>query len=186
MSQDNNNKSGSNWPFWLLVAIILFLAFGWIRGSIGNAISNHNEDKKSKSSSSSSSKKTSDKKESATTTSNKFTYNEDEAKQVGANLKPDNFDSNKGKSIELNNVLVGKYVSYDNALWLQASNDSNSPLYGYNIQVADTTGKNSSFAEGDIVNIKGEIQGEQKSMVTFDGDTDKYPTIMLTSIEKAN
>lgn len=152
--------------------------------------SNRQEDKQESSSSSSSSNKkqetsssSSQNKESAKKTNDTKTYSDAEALSNAQNFNPDDYenDANIGKSVHLTNAKISRIDKTDGGLWIETINDDNDPKTTH---VQATNLASYKLKVGDVVDIKATLQGKKKSMVTFSGDTDKYPTIWISSIDK--
>ncbi|CAK1236984.1 hypothetical protein [Fructobacillus cardui] len=153
-----------------------------------SSTSSNIKDEKSSSSSSSNKKQetsssSSQNKESAKKTNDTKTYNDTEALSNAQNFNPDDYenDANIGKSVHLTNAKIARIDKADGGLWIETINDDNNPKTTH-VQAVNLSSYKLSV--GDVVDIKATLQGKQKSMVTFSGDTDKYPTIWISSIDK--
>ncbi|WP_338346499.1 hypothetical protein [Fructobacillus cardui] len=143
----------------------------------------------SSSSSSSSSKKTesssssSQAKKSTKQTNDTKTYNEADGNTNGSNFTDEDYrnEANIGKSVHLTNAKITRIDKKAGGLWIETINDENNEKTTH-VQAVNLASYN--FQVDDVVDIKATLQGMKKSMVTFDGDTDKYPTIWITSINK--
>lgn len=110
-------------------------------------------------------------------------YNDTDALTNAQNFDDDAYrnKTNIGKSIHLTNAKIGSIGHDTIGIWIQTTTDD-SNINNANIQAINMPSYH--LKEGDVVDIKGTLQGMQKSMVTFKGDTDKYPSIWITSISK--
>lgn len=110
-------------------------------------------------------------------------YNDTDALTNAQNFDDAAYENktNIGKSIHLTNAKIGRIGDDTIGIWIQTTTDDNNINNAF-IQAINMPSYH--LKEGDVVDIKGTLQGMQKSMVTFKGDTDKYPTIWITSITK--
>lgn len=174
---------------WVGFIVFFAIVVGLANGPFAKH-SNKQEDKQESSSSSSSSNKKqetgssySQNKKTAKKTNDTKTYNDTEALSNAQNFNPDDYenDANIGKSIHLTNAKIARIDKADGGLWIETINDDNNPKTTH-VQAVNLSSYKLSV--GDVVDIEATLQGKQKSMVTFSGDTDKYPTIWISSISK--
>lgn len=173
------------------VGFIVFFAImvGLANGPFSKHSSKQEDKQGSSSSSSSSSKKiessssSSQAKKSTKQTNDTKTYNEADGNTNGSNFTDEDYrnEANIGKSVHLTNAKITRIDKNDGGLWIETINDENNEKTTH-VQAVNLASYN--FQVGDVVDIKATLQGMKKSMVTFDGDTDKYPTIWITSINK--
>jgi cytoskeletal protein RodZ len=88
--------------------------------------------------------------------------------------------ANIGQSVHLTSATIARVDTTDGGLWIQTTSDDNATNLAH-VQAINLASYN--FQEGDKVDVKATLQGMRKSMITFKGDTDKYPTIWIKSIE---
>ncbi|MGX7051420.1 hypothetical protein [Leuconostoc palmae] len=149
--------------------------------------------KKTITSTSTSTNSSSDSVESSSSTEKKETnngvktkqYDDKDALSNATDFDDDSYkDSNNiGKSVHLTKAKIGRVDQQDGGIWIQTINDTTS-INNTFVQAINLPSYN--FKEGDVVDIKATLQGMKKSMVTFKNDSDKYPTLWITSIQKTN
>lgn len=174
------------------IAIIVILGIIFIPKIIGS-FNNHqtssspSSTKKESSSSSNKNKAASSsnsENESTKTSNSSIKYNESDGNNNGSTFTDDDYrnESNIGKSVHLTNAKIARIDKNDGGLWIQTISDDNNPNTAF---VQSINLASYKLKEGDIVDIKATLQGMKKSMVTFNGDTDMYPTIWITDINIA-
>jgi len=178
--QDEKKRSQKNILYrrWCLVLIVIVTIAGFEISSADIFASNSSSSSKQSISKSSSIKKA--KRKAVLKTRQ---YNDTDALTNTQNFDDDAYrnKTNIGKSIHLTNAKIGNIGHDTIGIWIQTTTDDNN-INNANIQAINMPSYH--LKEGDVVDIKGTLQGMQKSMVTFKGDTDKYPTIWITSITK--
>lgn len=171
----------------ITIVVVVILGFIFVPKLI-SSFSNHqtssgqSSTKKESSSSGSNEKKSfSSKKESIKTSDNSETYDDADGTNNGSTFSDDDYrnESNIGKSVHLTNAKIARVDKKDAGLWIETINDVNNPKTTH-VQAVNLASY--KFKVGDIVDIKATLQGMKKSMVTFDGDSDKYPTIWISDI----
>ncbi|CAK1233088.1 hypothetical protein [Fructobacillus fructosus] len=183
MSKNKNKKPLYKriW-FWIVAVIVFFVVIAAVTPS---------DDDSNSSSKSSSSKSVSSKKKTNSNDTNKESdqknkqYNDSDALTNAQNFSDDDYrnDSNIGKSVHLTNAKIARVDKTDGGLWIATTTDMNSDKMAH-VQAVNLASY--KFKEGDTVDIQATLQGMKKSMVTTKGDTEKYPTIWITSITKTN
>lgn len=178
--QDEKERSQKNilYKRWCLALIAITTIAGFEINSIDVFASNSSSSSKQSISKSSSIKKA--KRKAVLKTRQ---YNDTDALTNAQNFDDDAYrnKTNIGKSIHLTNAKIGNIGHDTIGIWIQTTTDDSNINNAF-IQAINMPSYH--LKEGDVVDIKGTLQGMQKSMVTFKGDTDKYPTIWITSITK--
>ena len=178
---------------WVVFIVFFSIMVGLANGPFAKHSDNQGDKKEKVSSSSSTSSKSesssstsatsssSSKKESSKKSENPKTYNETDGNANGSNFTDEDYrnESNIGKSVHLSNAKIARVDKKNGGLWIETINDENNPKTTH-VQAVNLASY--KFKVGDVVDIKATLQGMKKSMVTFDGDTDKYPTIWISDI----